>query len=430
MSGVRAEQRVRRAALAQTGRFAAKRVTECRSCGDPSLQTFLSLGETPIANRLVRPKEPTPDPAFPLEVGHCRSCSLVQLTYELPEGAIFDEEYPYFSSYSETLREHSEHHVERLIEERGLTGDSLVIEVASNDGYLLRNFMRRGIPVLGIEPTPGPAAAAEAAGIPTIRAFFGPELAQDLVREGKRADVVIANNVMAHVPDLNGFVAGLAELVTDDGVVSVENPNVQDLVEHGEFDTIYHEHFCYFSTLAVRAMMDRHGLTLIDVERFPKLHGGTLRWRMSRTQGPSARARERLESEQQAGLAEFKYYAGFGQRVEQIQQELRRILVDLAGGGARIAAYGAAAKGATLLNSSGINADLIEFIVDRNEMKQGRLMPGARIPIRPTEALLEEQPDYTLLLAWNIAEEVMRQQADYFARGGRFIVPVPDPRIV
>lgn len=409
----------------------AEPVRRCRSCGRADPQAFLSLGETPIANALVTPERAgRPDPVHVLEVGFCSGCTLVQLTHELPAAAIFDADYVYYSSFSDMLLRHSAAHVDELVSGRGLGAGSFVLEVASNDGYLLRRFVEHGVPVLGVEPTPGPAAAARAAGVPTREAFFGRDLAREIRDEHGPADVVVANNVMAHVPALNDFVAGLAHLVADDGVVRIENPGVRYLLEHNEFDTVYHEHFCYFSTLAVEVLLAHHGLVLVDVEHFPDLHGGTLRWTAAHHGAPSGRARDHLAAERALGLDGFEAYRDFGRRVERTQTALRELLVQLRAEGASVAAYGAAAKGATLLNSSGIDHTLVDFVVDRNVHKQGKLMPGARLPIVDPAELVSRRPDYVLLLAWNVRDEVMRQQATYREGGGRFIVPVPEPTVL
>jgi SAM-dependent methyltransferase len=412
---------------------AATEVTTCRSCGGQRPTPFLSLGETPIANRLVRADAlDAVDPSFPLAVGFCEGCALVQLTHVLPADEIFDEDYPYFSSFSDMLVRHAEKQVIDLIESRNLGPDSLVVEVASNDGYLLRAFVERGIPVLGIEPTPGPAAAAREVGVPTREEFFGADLARQLVAEGLRADVILANNVMAHVPDLNSFVEGFSILLKDDGLVSVENPGVGALLAHTEFDTVYHEHFCYFSTIAVDALMRRHDLALVSVTEFPELHGGTLRWRMAPAGSaePDESVARVLAGERAAGLGSFERFGTFGAEVGELQTELRTLVRDLKAQGRTIAAYGAAAKGATLLNSTGIANDVIDFVVDRNVHKQGKYMPGVRIPILPPEVLLERQPDYLLLLAWNVKNEIVAQQSEYARRGGSFIVPVPRPVVL
>jgi hypothetical protein len=389
------------------------------------------LGATPIANALVEPTSPNPtDPEYPLAVGFCAECSLVQLTHELPAEVIFGADYPYFSSFSDALVKHSAEHVDELVAKRSLGQGSFVVEIASNDGYLLRRFIHHDIPVLGIEPTPGPAAAARESGVPTLGAFFDAELARTLLAERGPADVVIANNVMAHVPDLNGFVEGMSILVGEDGIVQVENPGVRYLLEHVEFDTIYHEHFCYFSTIAVQRLFARHGLVLLDVEHFPNMHGGTLRWTGGRHGAPSPAALRHLDEEHGLGLGEATAYTDFGAQVADNQRELTALLRRLHDEGATIAAYGAAAKGATLVNSTGLDSGLIDFVVDLNTHKQGKLMPGARIPVLDPAALLERRPDYVLILAWNFRDEIMKQQAAYQDAGGRFIVPVPRPQIV
>ncbi|MCZ7525028.1 MAG: class I SAM-dependent methyltransferase [Acidimicrobiia bacterium] len=403
----------------------------CRSCGAGPLQVFLDLGTTPLADAFVSPERVhEPEPAFPLEVAFCGACSLVQILHEVPPEQLFVDNYLYFSSFSDHLLGHSRDHALGLVESRGLGPESLVVELASNDGYLLRNFVERGIPVLGIDPAPEPAAAAEAAGVPTLREFFGDDLARELRSRGTVADVIVANNVMAHVPDLNGFVEGMAILLADDGVVTVENPYVRDLVDHGEFDTIYHEHHCYYSCTAVDALVRRHGMFLNDVEYFPELHGGTLRWWVGKHEDVSDTARAYLEAERSTGVTSFGYYHDFADRVARIKAELLDLLRGLRARGNRIAAYGAAAKGSTLLNYVGIGTDLLDFVVDRNVHKQGLLMPGVHVPIRDPAALLEEQPDHVLLLAWNFKDEIVRQQAEYLARGGRFIVPVPVPAVL
>jgi hypothetical protein len=408
----------------------ATAVEACRSCGGPRPCPFLSLGDTPIANALVDPTDGDQDPVHPLEVGFCPGCSLVQLTHELPADAIFGADYPYYSSVSDTLVAHAAEHVDTFVAERSLGPDPLVIEVGSNDGYLLGRALRHGLRVLGIDPSDGPASAARARGVPTLTAFFGRELAEEIRARSGPAELVVANNVMAHVPALNDFVAGLAVLVADDGLVQVENPDVGSLLANNAFDTVYHEHFCYFSTLAVEALFARHGLTLVDVRSFPGIHGGTLRWTASRWGRPSAAVRRRLARERDLGLADAAVYEAFGRQVPRIQADLRALLAGLRERGARIAAYGAAAKGATLLNSTGIDRTTVEYVVDGNVHKQGRAMPGARLPIRDPSVLLVDRPDHLLLLAWNLRDEVMRQQAEYRRLGGRFIVPVPTPAIV
>jgi SAM-dependent methyltransferase len=403
----------------------------CRSCANPDLRPFLSLGTTPLADALVDPAlAGEPEDRFPLDVVMCPSCSLVQIGEEVPPQKLFVDNYLYFSSFSQLLLDHSAAHAESLIADRGLGSASLVVEIASNDGYLLRNFVAKGIPVLGIDPAPGQAEAAEVVGVPTLTEFFGIDLARRLTATGPRADVIIANNVMAHVPDLNGFVAGMRELIADDGVITIENPYVRDLVEHVEFDTIYHEHHCYFSCTAVDQLMRRHDLHLNDIEYFPNLHGGTLRWYVEPVERPSTRILEQLAHERDIGLTTYDYYSQFASQVLQVKLDLRALLDRLRSDGSRIAGYGAAAKGATLLNYTGIGADVLDYVVDRNVHKQGLLMPGVRVPILPPEQLLTDRPDYLLLLAWNFADEIMQQQEAYREAGGRFIVPVPTPVIL
>jgi hypothetical protein len=404
----------------------------CRSCGTPGLVPFLDLGRTPLADALVRPEDRGSghEEVFPLEVAVCPSCSLVQILEEVAPEKLFVDNYLYFSSFSPALLEHSRTHALGLIESRSLGPESLVVELASNDGYLLRNFVEHGVPVLGIDPAPGQAAAAEASGVPTLAEFFGEELARKLVDDGKRADVIIANNVMAHVPDVNGFVEGMSILLADDGLITVENPYVRDLIHHCEFDTIYHEHFCYYSCTAVDHLMRRHGLFLNHVEYFPDLHGGTLRWHCGKREEPSDAVLRYLTLERSSGMTEAAYYLDFGARVTELKSSLLAMLHSFVDSGATIAAYGAAAKGSTLCNFVGIDTELVEFVVDRNVHKQGLLMPGVHLPVRDPAELLDAQPDYVLLLAWNFKDEILEQQAEYVQRGGRFIVPVPSPVVI
>lgn len=403
-------------------------VSRCRACGSSDLTAFLDLGATPVANSLLAAPD-APAPVFPLQLGLCGDCTLVQLLHVLPVEGLFGADYPYFSSYSDSLDRHSAQHVEDLRRD-GWTGtERFVVEVASNDGYLLRHLTPLATRVLGIEPSPLPAAEAEARGVPTLRAFLEETVARRVRSEHGPADVVLANNVMAHVPDLQGFVRALALMVSDDGIVQVENPGVRWLIEHVEFDTVYHEHYCYFSTSAVQRLAASVGLHLNDVEAFPSLQGGTLRWTLSRRPGRSARAEEHLREDVELGLTGTQPYLAFRDRVHGVQEQLRALLAELRSAG-RIAAYGAAAKGATLLNSTGIGSETIDFVVDRNPYKQGRWIPGARLPVLDPSALLERRPDHVLILAWNYVDEVRAQQAAYEAAGGRFVVPVPTPHVL
>ena len=392
---------------------------------------MLSLGSTPLANALLTEAQlAAPEPRFPLEVVFCASCSLVQLTRTVPPEVLFSE-YVYFSSFSDAAVEHARVVVDRVVKEGHAGPSSLVVEIASNDGYLLQHYERRGVPVLGIEPARNIAAAAVARGIPTLNEFFTEDLARRLASEGRVADVIHANNVLAHVPDPNGFVAGIRRLLAPQGRAIIEVPWVGDLVKNLEFDTIYHEHLSYFSLTALVGLFERHELTIADAE-VVAIHGGSLRlWvRHARAAARGASTEALLEAERRQGLTTGDGYADFADRVEQLGGELRQLLDTLKQAGHSIAAYGASAKGATLLNYFGIGRDTLDFIVDRSTVKQGHYAPGTHLPIRAPEALLTAMPAYVLLLTWNFAEEVLRQQAEYRRRGGRFIIPLPSPEVV
>ena len=405
-------------------------IERCRSCGSSDLRSVLDLGKTPLANALRRPQdESRAEPTYPLAVVFCAACSLLQTTETIPPEKIFADEYPYFSSSSAELVRHAHHNVEQLIASRQLGEKSLVIEIASNDGYLLRHFVAHRIPVLGIDPAEGPVAAARMLGIETIQDFFRLELAEKLASEGRKADVIIANNVLAHVPETNDFVSAIATVLKPDGVAVLEFPYVVELIAACEFDTIYHEHVFYLSLSAVRALFERHGLFLNDAMRLP-IHGGSLRVFASHERGETPRLSTLLASEQESGVTRHDYYLSFASRVAALAVWLSGLLRCLKAEGARIAAYGAAAKGATLLNYVKPPQGTIEYVVDRNPHKQGKLMPGQRIPICAPETLVMDRPDYTLLLSWNFAEEIMQEQHRYVAAGGRFIVPIPHPCII
>jgi SAM-dependent methyltransferase len=407
-------------------------VTEasCRSCGGARLKTFLDLGDTPLADRLLTnadlgKKELT----FPLRVAFCEDCSLVQITETVNPEILFADAYPYFSSFSPALLKHSRENALDLIARRGLGQGSFVVELASNDGYLLKNYVEAGIPVLGIDPAVGPAQAAQKIGVPTRCAFFSRELAESLRSEGIRADVIHANNVLAHVADMNGFVAAIARILKDNGVAVIEAPYVEPLIEHCEFDTIYHEHLCYFSVTALDKLFRRHGLYLNDIKHL-SIHGGSLRLYVEPRERVGASVKTQLAHETARGLDSIEYFRDFSAKVDGLKRDLSALLRRLKSERASIAAYAAAAKGATLINTVGIGGDIIDFVVDRNVHKQGKYMPGQRLPIRSTEALLDAQPDYVLLLAWNFADEILEQQKEYRARGGRFIIPVPQPQLI
>lgn len=407
----------------------------CRSCGGTGLRPVLSLGNTPLANSLLTEAQLADvEATYPLDLVFCPTCSLVQITESVPPQELFGE-YLYFSSFSDAMLSSAEELTSRLATRNDFGADSLAVEVASNDGYLLQYYKRAGVPVLGIEPAANIAVVAERErGIPTLVEFFTAELAAKLAAEGTRADVIHANNVLAHVPDINGFVEGLHTLLKPTGVAVIEFPYLREFIENVEFDTIYHEHLFYFSLTALDRLFRRHGLVIADVERI-SLHGGSLRIFAFPSQDdspvkPAASVVDLLASEAQWGVDDFAMYEGYADKVTTLRTQLRELLAGLKEQGASIAAYGASAKGSTLLNYCGIGAETLDFVVDRSTVKQGYYTPGTHLHILPPEQLLEAMPDYVLLLTWNFAEEILAQQAAYTARGGKFIVPVPVPRIL
>jgi hypothetical protein len=389
----------------------------------------IDLGATPLANALIDPAAADrPEPRYPLQVVFCKDCSLVQITETVPPEALFTD-YVYFSSVSDTAVASARAIAERMIRQRALGAESLAMEAASNDGYLLKHYCDAGVPVLGIEPATNIARVAEENGIRTRCAFFGRETAEQLAGEGCRCDVFHANNVLAHVADLNGFVAGIRIVLAPRGVAVIEVPYVRDLIEKVEFDTIYHEHLCYFSLTALNRLFARHGLALIDVERI-SIHGGSLRLTVGHAGAAPAAVSAMLAEEEKLGMTGSDYYADFAARVGQIKNDLLSLLNRLKADGRTIAAYGASAKGSTLLNYFGIGRGTIDMVVDRSKVKQGKLTPGARLPILPPEVLTHSRPDYCLMLTWNFAEEILQQQAGYRAIGGKFVLPVPKVVIV
>lgn len=406
-------------------------ISACRSCGSAALETVLALGDQPLANSLVSPGPPPADePRYPLTLAFCRSCSLAQILETIPPERLFSD-YVYFSSFSDTMLAHAKQSAAELVADLGLGPGHLAVEIASNDGYQLQYFKRAGVPVLGIEPAANIAVEAEKKGIPTRVEFFGAELAKRLAAEGLQADVVLAFNVMAHVPDVNGFVAGLRCLLSDTGVAVIEAPHVAHLIEKFEFDTIYHEHVFYLAASALRPLFARHGLELFRVREI-SIHGGSLRLYVA-PKG-SRRVEQSVASlcdrEAAAGLVSGEAYRDFAARIPELRDETRALIDRLLADGKRVAAYGAAAKGSTLLNYYGIGAERLEFVADRSPHKQGKRMPGVHVPIRPAEFLAESRPDYCLLLTWNFADEILAQQQSYRDAGGKFILPVPEPRIV
>lgn len=405
----------------------------CRSCASDRLRRVLDLGRTPLANRLpADPPGGAPEPTYPLELVFCPACSLLQITETVPPAELFAE-YVYFSSFSDTMVAHAKALADRTIDDRRLGPNSLVVEAASNDGYLLQHYLAAGVPVLGVDPAANVAKeAVEKRGVPTLLAFFGKETADQLIADGRRADVFHAHNVLAHVADLNGFVAGVHALLKDDGIAVIEAPYARPFVDHREFDTVYHEHLCYFSLTALDTLFRRHGLVIREASVVP-IHGGSLRFVSGRgdpAEPPTGTAAAMLDEERRVGLDTFDYYARFATDVGRLKAALVGLLRDLKKAGRSIAAYGASAKGSTLLNYFGIGRDVLDFVADRSTVKQGRFTPGTGLPIVAPDALLARRPDYVLLLTWNFADEILAQQSAYRAAGGRFIVPIPDVRVL
>jgi SAM-dependent methyltransferase len=400
----------------------------CRFCAAPVTRVVCDLGMTPLCESfLTAGQRNQMEPFYPLRADVCEHCWLVQLeSYVAPE-AIFTE-YAYFSSYSESWVRHAERYAKAAADRLGLGPDSLVVELASNDGYLLQHFVAMGVPVLGIEPAINVAAAAEERGVPTLTRFFGVELARELAAEGRRADLIAANNVLAQVPDLNDFVAGIRLLLAPGGVVTVEFPHLARLIDGNQFDTIYHEHFSYFSFGTAQRIFARHGITLFDVEELPS-HGGSLRiWgRQADAGGPvSQRVEALLAGELASGLQTSQAYLGFGERVAETKRRLLEFLIAAKREGASIAGYGAPGKGNTLLNYCGIGTDFLDYTVDRNPYKHGRFTPGTHIPIHPPSKLAETRPDYILILPWNLKDEIIVQLTANLDWDARFVVPIPE----
>jgi SAM-dependent methyltransferase len=396
------------------------------------MRTFIDLGVQPLANSYVSASAAaSPEPFYPLHVRVCAECLLVQLPEIATAEHIFSD-YAYVSSASASWLEHCRKFALAAIDRFQITRADLVVEVASNDGYLLKNFVERRLPVLGIEPAANVAAIAEGAGVPTLARFFGSQLADELALQGKRAKLLIGNNVLAHVPDINDFTQGLRRLLAPGGVLSMEFPHLLNLMRLSQFDTIYHEHFSYLSLGVVERLFRAHQLRVFDVETL-ETHGGSLRVLACRdddSRAATARVAALLDAEREAGLTSLPAYEGFSERAQAIKWSLLELLIGLRRAGKRIVGYGAPAKGNTLLNYCGARTDLLDYTVDRSVLKQGRLLPGTRIPIRAPELIFEDKPDYVLILPWNLQDEIVSQMARVRDWGGRFIVPIPEPRVL
>lgn len=405
----------------------------CRFCQNPLNTTFADLGMSPLANSYV-PKEKLQhmEPFYPLHVYVCEKCFLVQLNeFQSPEHIFVD--YAYFSSFSDSWLKHCKEYSDLMVKRFGLDSSSLVIEVASNDGYLLQYFKEKNIPVMGIEPAANVAKVAEQKGIPTLTKFFGKKTALGLVAQGKQADLLLGNNVLAHVPDLHDFVSGMKTLLKRDGVITMEFPHLLRLIKENQFDTIYHEHFSYLSFLVVENVFAKHGLTLFDVQQLPT-HGGSLRiyarHEEDETKPITDQVGELRDQEIKEGLSSLETYTSFSRQVCETKRKLLSFLIDAKGQGKSIVGYGAAAKGNTLLNYCGVGTDFIDYTVDRSPHKQNQYLPGSHIPIYSPDKVRETKPDYLLILPWNIKDEIMTQMAHIREWGGKFVVPIPQASVL
>jgi C-methyltransferase C-terminal domain/Putative zinc binding domain/Methyltransferase domain len=405
----------------------------CRHCGEALTESVCDLGMSPLSNSYVKPDHVNRAEVFyPLHALVCSSCLLVQLEAFQSADHIFSDEYAYFSSYSSSWLAHCKSYTDKMVLDHGIGPQHLVVELASNDGYLLQYFHERGIPVLGVEPTANTAAVAIDRGVPTRVEFFGAAFARQLVSEGVRADLLLGNNVLAHVPDLNDFVQGMSILLADDGFITMEFPHLMQLMRHNQFDTIYQEHFCYFSLLAVQRVFASFGLRIFDVEQLGT-HGGSLRifaCHDSNSRVTTPRIGILLAEEQADGLHDLHGYRRFADNVRATKRALLRFLIDANEAGKSVVGYGAPAKGNTLLNYCGVSTDLIEFTVDRSPHKQGLYLPGVHIPIKHPDAIVERRPDYVLVLPWNLKDEIMSDMAHIRSWGGQFVLPIPTLTVV
>ena len=404
----------------------------CRFCNQPLRFTFVDLGMSPLCESFLSLEQLNQmEPFYPLHVFACESCFLVQLEEFVSPENIFTE-YAYFSSYADSWLQHAQNYTHFVTDRFDLSSESFVVEVASNDGYLLQYFVQKNIPVLGIEPAKNVAKVAIEKGVPTLTEFFGEKLARQLLEEGKQADLIAGNNVLAQVPDINDFVSGLKTLLKPGGVITIEFPHLLRLMEENQFDTIYHEHFSYFSFIAAEKIFSAHGLILFDVEELPT-HGGSLRiYGRHADNGTfpiTDRALELHEREVNAGFTKIEYYSEFGEQVKETKRKLLSFLVEAKRKGKSIAGYGAPGKGNTLLNYCGIRTDFLDYTVDRNPYKHGKFLPGTHIPIYPPDKILETKPDYVFVLPWNFKEEIMIQMAGIREWGGQFVVPIPEVKV-
>jgi hypothetical protein len=406
----------------------------CRFCNAELRHTFVDLGMSPLCEAFLDAGQLNQmEPFFPLHPRVCHECFLVQLEEYVAPEEIFDDRYLYCSSYSDSWVEHARRYVDTAIDRLSLDGSSFVVEVASNDGYLLQHLVARGVPVLGVEPAPNIAAVAAGRGIPTLMRFFGTDAAREIVAEYGPADLIVGNNVLAQTPHLNDFVAGQKLLLARDGVITMEFPHLLRLIAGSQFDTIYHEHFSYFSFVTAEAVFAAHGLIVFDVEELES-HGGSLRISARHadddTKPVTGTVTELRERELAAGVRDLALYGAFAEKVEHAKRQLLQFLIEAKRDGKSVAAYGAPGKANTLLNYCGIRQDLVDFAVDRNPHKHGKFTPGTHVPIRPTSALEDEKPDYVLILPWNLCREITEQAAYVRDWGGQFVVPIPEARVL
>jgi len=405
----------------------------CRFCNQPLTHTFVDLGMSPLCESYISTQTSNQmEPFYPLRAYVCDNCFLVQL-HEYVSGEDIFSDYAYFSSYSDSWLAHCRRYTQQMIERFNIDSDSQVIEIASNDGYLLQYFVEQDVPALGIEPAANVAEVAEAKGVPTRVRFFGRETAQELVDEGVQPDLLLGNNVLAHVPDLNDFVAGMKILLKDSGAITMEFPHLMRLMEGNQFDTIYHEHFCYFSFMTVRQVFAEHGLTIFDVDELPT-HGGSLRIYARHDDNHAYPVTDAvtdlLACEQTAGFNDLQTYRDFAERVRETKRKLLSFLIDARRDGKHIVGYGAPGKGNTLLNYCGIREDFIDYVVDRNPIKQGKFLPGTRIPIFDPQHIDETKPDYVIIMPWNIKDEIVKQLDHVRQWGAKFVVAIPELTVI